>query len=70
MSQTLFENWDVTKDALTDGLEGNKKAVMESTLENTKQYLQEAAASGSTMAGNIATLNKVILPVILSLIHI
>ena len=64
MSQTLFENWDVTKDALTDGLEGNKKAVMESTLENTKQYLQEAAASGSTMAGNIATLNKVILPVI------
>ena len=64
MSQALFENWDVTKDALTDGLEGNKKAVMESTLENTKQYLQEAAASGSTMAGNIATLNKVILPVI------
>ena len=64
MSQTLFENWDVTKDALTDGLEGNKKAVMESTLENTKQYVQEAAASGSTMAGNIATLNKVILPVI------
>jgi hypothetical protein len=64
MSQTLFENWDVTKDALTDGLEGNKKVVMESTLENTKQYLQEAAASGSTMSGNIATLNKVILPVI------
>ncbi len=64
MSQALFENWNVTKDALTDGLEGNKKAVMESTLENTKQYLQEAAASGSTMAGNIATLNKVILPVI------
>ena len=64
MSQALFENWNVTKDALTDGLEGNKKTVMESTLENTKQYLQEAAASGSTMAGNIATLNKVILPVI------
>ena len=26
MSQALFENWNVTKDALTDGLEGNKKS--------------------------------------------
>ena len=60
----LFENWDVTKGALTDGLDGNKKAVMEQTLENTKTYLQEAATSGTTMAGNIATLNNVILPVI------
>jgi hypothetical protein len=64
MSQNLFENWGVTKEALTDGLAGNKKVVMESVLENTKSYLSEAAASGSTMAGNIATLNKVILPVI------
>jgi hypothetical protein len=64
MSQALFENWDVTKDALTDGLAGNKKAVMESVLENTKQHLTETAASGTTMAGNIASLNKVILPVI------
>jgi len=37
---------------------------MESVLENTKQYLTESAATGSTMSGNIATLNKVILPVI------
>jgi len=64
MSQNLFENWDVTKGALTDGLAGNKKVVMESVLENTKSYLSESAASGSTMAGNIATMNKVILPVI------
>ena len=64
MTQNLFENWDVTKDALTDGLAGNKKVVMESVLENTKNYLSESAAAGSTMAGNIASLNKVILPVI------
>ena len=64
MTQNLFENWDVTKDALTDGLAGNKKVVMESVLENTKGYLAETAAAGSTMAGNIATMNKVILPVI------
>ena len=60
----LFENWDVTKGALTDGLDGNKKVVMESVLENTKSYLSESAAAGTTMSGNIATLNKVILPVI------
>lgn len=64
MSQNLFENWGVTKEALTDGLTGNKKVVMESVLENTKQYLSESAVAGSTMAGNIASLNKVILPVI------
>ena len=64
MSQNLFENWSVTKDALTDGLDGNKKVVMESVLENTKNYLSESAAAGTTMSGNIATLNKVILPVI------
>jgi len=64
MSQNLFENWDVTKGALTDGLTGNKKAVMEATLENTKAYLAETASAGTTMSGNVATLNKVILPVI------
>ena len=64
MTQNIFENWDVTKDALTDGLEGNKKVVMESVLENTKSYLSESAAAGTTMAGNVASLNKVILPVI------
>jgi hypothetical protein len=64
MTQNLFENWAVTKDALTDGLDGNKKVVMESVLENTKNYLSESAAAGTTMAGNVASLNKVILPVI------
>jgi len=60
----LFENWDATKEALTDGLAGNKKAVMETVMENTKRALIESASAGATMAGNVATLNKVILPVI------
>ena len=59
-----MENWSETKTALTDGLTGTKKQVMETTLENTKKYLSEAASGGATQAGNIATLNKVILPVI------
>ena len=64
MADVLFENWSATKDALVDGLTGNKKTVMEAVLENTKKNLTEAATVGSTTAGNIATLNKVILPVI------
>ena len=60
----LTENWNETKTALVDGLEGNKKVVMEQVLENAKNYLTETASAGTTMAGNIATLNKVILPVI------
>ncbi len=64
MADNLMENWSETKTALTDGLTGTKKQVMESVLENTKTYLSEAASGGATGAGNIATLNKVILPVI------
>jgi hypothetical protein len=64
MADVLFENWDATKDALVDGLTGNRKAVMEVVLENTKKQLLESASVGATSAGNIATLNKVILPVI------
>lgn len=64
MADNLMENWSETKIALTDGLTGTKKKVMETTLENTRNYLAEAATSGATQAGNVATLNKVILPVI------
>jgi hypothetical protein len=64
MADNLMENWSETKTALTDGLTGTKKQVMEPVLENTKTYLAEAATGGATGAGNIATLNKVILPVI------
>ena len=64
--ENLFEgnNWDNTRDALLEGLEGTKRDVMSSVLENTKQAIAESATAGATQAGNIATLNKVILPVI------
>ena len=72
MSKNLFEtHWSATKTALCEGLSGNRKKVMEVVLENTKKDLQaksgilfESASPGSTSAGNVATLNKVILPVI------
>jgi hypothetical protein len=65
MSQELLEGrWTETKDALLEGLSGSKRTSMSVILENTKKYLRENASSGSTVSGNIATLNRVILPVI------
>ncbi|MEM5878360.1 MAG: hypothetical protein QXF12_05785 [Candidatus Aenigmatarchaeota archaeon] len=62
--------WKATKEALLDGLTGNRRKVMDVCLENTRRDLlarlplTEAATAGATSAGNIATLNKVILPVL------
>ena len=64
MSQLLNERWSETKDALLEGLSGTRKASMAVCLENTRKYLSESATAGATSAGNIATLNRVILPVI------
>ena len=64
MSELLEGRWQDTKNALLEGLDGTKKAVMATTLENTKKYLAETATAGATSAGNVATLNRVILPVI------
>ena len=64
MSELLESRWQDTKTALLEGLTGNKKSVMAATLENTRKYLSESATAGATSAGNVATLNRVILPVI------
>ena len=65
MSQELLESrWGETKEALLEGLNGSKRNSMGVILENTRKYLKENATAGSTASGNIATLNRVILPVI------
>jgi len=64
MSELLESRWQDTKGALLEGLQGIKKSVMATTLENTRKHLIESASAGTTSAGNIATLNRVILPVI------
>ena len=64
MSDIFESKWGETKQALTEGLAGNKKKTMDVVLENTKRYLSEASTAGATSAGNVATLNRVILPVI------
>lgn len=73
----LFESqWKQTKAALCEGRDlthnqdgtpnPNKKQMMDTVLENTRRQLRldEAATAGATNASNVATLNKVILPVI------
>lgn len=73
----LFESqWKATKAALCEGrdlshnqdgtVNQNKKKVMETVLENTRRELKlmENATAGATNAASVATLNKVILPVI------
>ena len=64
MSELLTNRWQETKEALLEGLQGTKKSVMGVALENTRKYLAETASAGTTSAGNVATLNRVILPVI------
>ena len=65
MSQELLESrWGETKEALLEGLQGARRSTMGVILENTKRHLKENATAGSTSSGNIATLNRVILPVI------
>ena len=65
MSTKLFEsNWANTKMALCEGLKGQRKDTFNVILENTKRYVAESATLGATQAGNIATINKVMLPLI------
>jgi Major capsid protein Gp23 len=65
MTQALLESrWGETKDALLEGLQGSKRTTMGVILENTRKYLSENATAGATATSNVATLNRVILPVI------
>ena len=64
MSNLFESNWSATKDALLEGLSGSRAKTLGVVLENTKRHLQESATAGASQAGNIATLNKVMLPLI------
>jgi len=65
MTQQLLEGrWGETKEDLLEGLQGSRRSTMAAILENTRKHLSESATAGATSAGNVATLNRVILPVI------
>lgn len=63
----LFEgkNWATLKEGLSRGLNDSQKGNFAQVLENTKSHmLKESAAPGGTTSSNIATLNKVVLPIL------
>jgi hypothetical protein len=65
MTQALLEGrWGEAREALLEGLQGSRRTTMGVILENTRKHLMENATAGATSAGNVATLNRVILPVI------
>jgi hypothetical protein len=63
-SAILESKWQETKSALMEGVAGKQAKTMDVILENTRKYLSEQATAGATSSGNVATLNRVILPVI------
>jgi hypothetical protein len=65
MSKVLLESrWGETKEALLEGLKGTRRSTMGVILDNTRKQLLAESTAGTTTSGNIATLNRVILPVI------
>jgi len=60
----LFENWEGTKSALTDGLDPRRANIVNQVLENQKKYLVETAGADVTSAGNIGSFQKIVLPMI------
>lgn len=65
MSKLLTEAWGDVKRELLSGLTGKRQSNLDILLENNRRaLLRESATAGATSAGNIATLTKVILPIL------
>jgi hypothetical protein len=60
----LIENWQETKEALLEGLQGSKKSVMDTLLENQKNYLIETAGPQAVATGAISNFQKITIPMI------
>ena len=59
-----MENWTATKEALLEGLQGSKKQIVSTLLENQKEYLAETASGASQTAGAIGNFQKIVIPMI------
>lgn len=60
----LFENWKETKEALLEGLDSRRASIVSTVLDNQAKYLTETAAADVTSVGNIASFQKIILPMV------
>lgn len=62
MTETV--KWQDKKEALLEGLSGKSRQVTSVLLDNQKEHLSEAAASTTTATGNIASYEKIFMPLI------
>lgn len=60
----LFENWQATKTALLEGLDPRKASIVSTVLENQAKYLAETAGADTSSVGNIASFQKIMMPMI------
>jgi hypothetical protein len=60
----LMENWSVTKEALLEGLDGTKKKIVDTLMENQRKHLMETAAATATGAGAVSDFQKIVIPMI------
>lgn len=58
------ENWNEQKEVLLDGLSTKQRNITSALLENERQHLAETAAAGVTATGNVARLEKLVMPLI------
>lgn len=61
---TEAAKWQSMKDRYTTGLSGQRASTLNVLLENQRKFLLETASAGATTAGLIATLPKVVMPII------
>lgn len=60
----LFEHWNETKANLLEGLDTRRAQIVSTVLDNQAKYLTETAAAEPTVAGNIGSFQKLIIPMI------
>lgn len=60
----LMENWTETKEALLEGLQGSKKQIVSTLLENQRKHLAETAGASSVDAAAVSNFQKIVIPMI------
>lgn len=64
MLKELFENWQDTKATLLEGLDSRRASIVSTVLENQAKYLTETAGAETTSVGNLASFQKIMMPMI------
>jgi len=60
----LMENWTESKEALLEGLQGSKKQIVATLLENQRKHLMETAGGTAVDAVAVSNFQKIVIPMI------